>query len=249
MFYTAIKSASMVWVCAILELNISLFFFSSALAILLSTGGAALGGERWYFTASEIEIAYRYQQHFGRRLSHPLKPQDCYYGKAEFIAEYQGATFLAPCTFIHHTTRHLKEMIESGSARYVFPLDLDHAHLAIPSDLWNDTYHQFTLSELLPRVLREPTLVALYHTAEHLGGVNASASATISDWKAQRNVLGFFDGQSIKVLTPNPDGSGRERIENYRLVVTVSFLAHWLGEIPLSASGNAHTFDISFENE
>ena len=227
------------------------WFSASALAILLWIGGTALAGDSWYFTASQIEIAYRYQQHFGRRLSHPLKPQDCYYGKAEFVAEYQGKTFLAPCSFIQHTTRHLKTMLESGSARYIFPLDLDHAHLGIPSDLWSATYRQLTLGQLLPRVLREPTLVALYHAAEHLSGVNATRSSAdqISDWKAQRNVLGFFDGEPIQILTPQPDGSGHERIDNYRMVITVSFLAHWLGEIPLSASGKAHTFDISFDND
>ena len=226
-------------------------FYASGLAILLWIGGAALPTDSWYFTASEIEIAYRYQQHFGRRLSHPLKPQDCYYGKAEFIAEYQGETFFAPCVFIQFTTRHLKTMLESGSARYIFPLDVDHAHLAIPSDLWNATYRQLTLGQLLPRVLRESTLVALYHTAEHLSGVNAtrSSASQISDWKAQRNVLGFFDGEPIRILTRHPDGSGHERIENYRMVITVSFLAHWLGDIPLSASGKAHAFDISFDDD
>jgi hypothetical protein len=223
-------------------------FYASGLVILLWIGSAALASDSWYFTASEIEIAYRYQQHFGRRLNHPLKPQDCYYGKAEFTAEYQGKTFLAPCVFIQHTTRHLKTMLESGSARYIFPLDVDHAHLAVPTDLWRAKYRQLTFGELLPRVLREPSLVAFYHTAEHLGRVNASRSSTINDWKAQRNVLGFFDGQPSKVLTPHPDGSGHERMENYRLVITVSFLAHWLGEIPLSASGKAHAFDISFED-
>lgn len=116
-------------------------------------------------------------------------------------------------------------MLESGSARYIFPLDVDHAHLAIPSDLWNATYRQLTLGQLLPRVLREPTLVALYHTAEHLSGMNAtkSSASQISDWKAQRNVLGFFDGEPIRILTPHPDGSGHERIENYQMVITVFF--------------------------
>jgi hypothetical protein len=142
-------------------------------------------------------------------------------------------------------------MLQSGSARYIFPLDVDHAHLAVPSDLWNATYRQLKLGQLLPRVLPEPTLVALYHTAEHLSGVNAtrSSSCQISEWKAQRNVLGFFDGEPIQILTPHPDGSGHERLANHRMVITVSFLAHWLGEIPLSASGKAHAFDISFDDD
>jgi hypothetical protein len=87
------------------------------LVILLSTVSAAFAVDQWYFTAEEIEVAYRYQQNFGRRLRHPLKPQNCYFGETEFTASFQGKEFFAPCRFIHRTTNHLKVMLENGAAR------------------------------------------------------------------------------------------------------------------------------------
>ena len=66
------------------------------------------------------------------------------------------------------TTRHLKEMLAVGAAKYLFPLDADHAHLAIPMELWATKYSKLPSEQILSALLREPQLVALYHTAEHL---------------------------------------------------------------------------------
>jgi hypothetical protein len=122
----------------------------------------------WHFTADEIETAYRYQAYFGRRLYNPLNPSVCSFGKTEFTASFRGREFVAPCRFITETTRHLKFIIEKGAARYLFPLDADHAHLAIPADRWENKYRKLSVDEVFPQILSEPALVALYHTAEHL---------------------------------------------------------------------------------
>jgi len=206
----------------------------------------------WYFTADEIEIAYRYQQNFGRRLHHPLKARDCYFGKADFIASFQGKEFLAPCQFILQTTGHLKTILEIGAAKYLFPLDSDHAHLAITTDLWREKYNQTNGPEILPEILREPTLVALYHTAEHLSEVdpkNSPMSAQVENWRAQRNILAFYDGRPLQILPPNPDGSAHERVEGHQTVVTFFFLEHPLAELTLSALGKSHSFDLSFDDD
>jgi hypothetical protein len=133
----------------------------SVVIVLVLAGEASAIDNSWYFTAEQIEVAYRYQQNFGKRLRSPLKPHDCYYGKTEFVAQFPGTVFLAPCRFIDQITRHLKTMIEKGAARYLFPLDADHAHLAIPVDLWRNIYSGLHPHQLLPRILREPAFVAL----------------------------------------------------------------------------------------
>jgi len=153
--------------------------------------------DTWFFTAEEVEAARQYQENYGERIRNPLPARDCMFGQNEITAKYNGTQFLVPCRFITETTRHLKEMLAVGAAKYLFPLDADHAHLAVPSELWTSKYSRLPSEHLLFALLREPKLVALYHTAEHLeisnpktGEVNEEARA----WKEKRNVLGFFDG-------------------------------------------------------
>ncbi len=131
----------------------------SAVLLALSAVGTSSADSDWYFTADEIETAYRYQAYFGRRLHNPLKPNVCYFGKSEFTASFRGREFVAPCRFIADTTRHLKLMIEKGAARYLFPLDADHAHLAIPTELWERKYSKLSVDEVFPQILWEPELV------------------------------------------------------------------------------------------
>jgi hypothetical protein len=111
-------------------MKIRLAFRILVIVFFLNSTGPALGMDNgWYFTSVEIANAYRYQERFGHRLRHPLKPHGCYYGQSEFIASFQGKEFVAPCRFITESTRQLKQMLENGAARYLFPLDADHAHL------------------------------------------------------------------------------------------------------------------------
>ena len=106
--------------------------------------------------------------------------------------------------------------------------------------------------ERLPELQREPKLVALYHTAEHLAESqksNGQEYALTRDWRAKRNVLGFFDGRPIKILPPLPNGEGYAQPENYQTVGTIYFLAHHLGEIAFSARGKGLAIDISLDED
>ena len=234
-------------------MKIRLGFKIIVMVILLKTAGPAFGMDGgWYFTSTEIATAYRYQEQFGRRLRHPLKPSVCSFGQSEFVASFQGKEFVAPCRFISETTRHLKQMLENGAARYLFPLDADHAHLAVPTELWAEKYSKLSIGEVLPELLREPKLIALYHTAEHLTIADpktGAANRPTKEWRAKRNVLGFFDGRPVKILAPLGGGVGQDRPENYENVGNVYFLAHRLGEIAFIADAKAVTFDISFDED
>jgi len=53
---------------------------------------------------------------------------------------------------------------------------------------------------LMVVLLREPTLVALYHTAEHpefSAAKTGENNEAVKGWKEKHNVLGFFDGRPI----------------------------------------------------
>jgi hypothetical protein len=223
-----------------------------AFSILIGYAGPAFAESNpWYFTASEIEAAYRYQRNYGQRLQNSLNPHDCYYGKPEFLAQFRGRQFSVSCRFVQHTSRHLKTMLEKGMARYLFPLDAGHAHLLIPLDLWEREYSGLSAEQMLPRLLHEPRLAVLYHSAEHLliSDENQSTTAKLENWKSQRNVLGFYDGREIQILPPHADGSGHERVEGYQTVHTFVFLGHRRGAFFLLASGISHSFDLSLEDD
>ncbi len=204
----------------------------------------------WYFTAAEIQTAYRYQEMFGERVQNPLKARDCLFGKKEFVASYRGNEFLAPCSFIKETIRHLKEILETGAAKYLFALDADHAHLAVPVDLWESKYSKLPREKILPALLREPALVALYHTAEHLvitdpktGKVDPEAKR----WKEKRNVLGFYDGRPIKILKPNPSGAGVGVPESYESFGGFNFAANPKGQLHVFVANKAIVFDMTLD--
>jgi hypothetical protein len=100
--------------------------------------------------------------------------------------------------------------------------------------------------------LREPKLIALYHTAEHLtiaDPTNVAASDATAKWRAKRNVRGFFDGRPLKILPPRPNGAAQGKPELYENVGNVYFLGHRLAEIAFSANGKAVSFDMSFDED
>ena len=106
---------------------------------------------------------------------------------------YRGDRIPGPCRFIREVTRHLAAMMDVGAAKYLFPLDADHAHLGVPKKKWETKYRHLSPEEIFPALVRDPDLVALYHTAEHLriserrtGMVNTAAKS----WQEQRNVVG-----------------------------------------------------------
>lgn len=230
----------------------SKFFFAIVALVVFSTGQAHAGDDPWYYTAKEMEIAYKYQQDFGERLRHPLMPEPCLFGKQEFIASYQGKQFSAPCRFITETIRHLKEILGQGAARYLFGLDVDRAFLAVPSELWEKKYTKLPREEILPTLLRDPSLAALYHPAGHLL-VSDSGTGKVDPvapfWNGKDDVLAFYDGRSVMILPPDPKGFRHGEPPRYTTCATVYFLANRLGEVLMTVKTRIFMFDISFDND
>lgn len=204
----------------------------------------------WYFTAEEIETAYRYQEKFGKGLKYPLQAHDCLLGKKKIIASYYGREFILPCRFVTETIRHLKEILEVGAARYLFPLDLDHAHLGIPKELWKKEYRKLPGGEVVPAILRDSELVALYHSAEHLTAVDPETGKLdreAQDWMEKRNILGFYDGRSIEILPPHPKGFGVGMPDLYHSYGGFDFLASPSGQLGVIIENESIVFDLTLD--
>ena len=223
-------------------------FMTAAFVLAASFGQSFANDDRWFFTANEVADAYRYQQQFGARLRNPLEAQTCFEGKNDFAASYQGKRFVAPCRFVGETIRQLRELLESGAAKYLFPLDVGAADLAVPADIYASKYKQLPKEEILPALLREPTLVAVYHTAVHLDPEVGNQDSRISVWGKKRTVAGFYDGRSNQVLSRSGGGVDHATEGLVRLG-SLTMMGHFLGELAFVANDTVVTFDLSFDND
>jgi hypothetical protein len=205
----------------------------------------------WFFSAAEIGAAYQYQENYGSRVRNPLPAQGCLFGKADFTASYRQIPVRVPCQFINQVSRQVKELLDIGAARYLFPLDADHAHLAVPVAVWEKKYSKLSVSQLFAALLGEPQLVALYHTAEHLdpGVLEGNDAEGVKSWMEKRNVLGFFDGRPLKVLPPDPNGYGVGMPEGLVSYGGFNFLANHRGALMVFQGNKAVAFDVSLDVE
>ena len=225
-----------------------------ALAVMIAIATGALADpprSPWFFNAEEIDAAYQYQENYGVRIRNPLPAEACMYGRADFIATYRQATVQVRCQFIIEITRHLREMLALGAARYLFPLDADHAHLGVPTEIWAKKYRKLDASQVINGLLHEPALVALYHTAEHLDPVETKSKeseASVRAWKEKRNVLGFFDGRPVQILPPHPEGFGVGMPEGYVTYGGFNFLANHRAGLMLFNGDKVIPFDVSLDN-
>lgn len=211
------------------------------LILTLSLGTASAGDDPWFFSAEAMANAYRHQRQFGPRQQRPLQPHDCYYGRGEFNALHRGEEFSIPCQFISETTRQLKQLLASGTAKYLFPLDVGYAALAVPAQVYAKKYKKLPPEQILPQLLREPTLVAVYRTAAH-GNASRTLKITGENRAApQVTVLGFYDGRPNQI-----DLQGK-----LNLVELGGFymLEHFLGELTFIVDQRVVTLDISFETD
>jgi hypothetical protein len=222
---------------------------SVAFVVAASVGQSFAKDDPWFFTATEIANAYRYQQQFGARLRNPLEPQTCFQGKKDFGASYQGKRFVAPCRFVGETIRQLRELLESGAAKYLFPLDVDSADLAVPADVYASKYKQLPREEILPALLREPMLVAIYRTAVHLNPELGDKASGMSVWGKNPTIAGFYDGRPNQVLSPRSDGRVDYEPEGLIRLGSFTMMGHFLGELTFVANDTVVSFDLSFDND
>lgn len=226
----------------------------SIAAVLFALSAARSESEhgKWYFSAQEMEVAYKYQESFGKRLPDPLRIGDCLVGKEVFVASHQGEEFSVPCRVVTETIRHLREILKKRAAKYLFPLDAHHAHLAIPSHIWEKRYKKLPGNKILQALLWEPELMALYHTAEHLAFVDPKSGKVdprTRAWVEKRNVIGFYDGRPVQILPAGPLGFGKSEPEGYTSGAMLYFLAHQSGNVTIYSDGRSVTFDLSFVYE
>jgi hypothetical protein len=213
------------------------------LILALGAGRSFAGDDPWFFTTDAMADAYRYQRQFGARLRNPLQAQGCYYGQSEFTAAYRGEPLVVPCRFISETTRQLKQLLSSGAAKYLFPLDVGYASLAVPADVYARKYAQLPLEDILAEALREPTLAAVYRTAAHANGSQSRKQISGNESAPKFTVIGFYDGRQNQSLPQGTMPQGFVELGGFYL------LEHFLSELTFIVDQRVVTLDFSFEND
>ncbi|MDP2668508.1 MAG: hypothetical protein Q8P07_01590 [bacterium] len=223
------------------------FYFLFSLVLLAPF---TAGAQEWYYSASEISSAYRYQHDYGRRLKNPVS---CDINGGNCTANFKGKKIGVPEKFLNEVKRHIVEMLKTGAARYIFELDAGHGHLALPTDTLEWYWKKYDDQvELLEAIFCDRNLSVLYHTAEHLK-VTENNPADVKDWQAKRNVLAKFDESQIKILEPMKNGAGRGVESPLNSFGGINFSVHKNGNLFLfvkSEDGSMYalSLDMSFDD-
>ena len=213
------------------------FVFALLLFFIVPIQERPAEAEFMEFTEREIEVAYRYQIEFGRRLANPLDPEPCLYGKPDLATLFRGREMPVPCRFVNETLRHLKEISLKRKGTFFFPLDIGHADLAVPKHVWRSRYSRLPGEKILFSLLREPGLMALYYPAAKSKSTGNAASLSESG-----AIVGFYDGQPVHLQRHGPSTR-----RTYEVAGTVYLLAHRLGEMLFTLNGRPVMLDMSFD--
>ena len=208
--------------------------------------------KRWFYTLNEIKVLYEKEYRKGERLENFVRIEN---GKA--IAYWMDAQFAIPEKFIKTTLKHLEKMLEKGCAKYIFRLDACHSHLFISNESFFKKYEKLTFAEMIKTFIKDESLGALYHNAEHLalrkppktGKIDPVAENLIK----KRNIIGWYDGRPLEFTYPKPsDPIGHLKAntagipESYCGFCTINFKANKNGEFIVRHGGQEIRIDISF---
>ncbi|MGH1439160.1 MAG: hypothetical protein ACRBBR_03520 [Cellvibrionaceae bacterium] len=157
--------------------------------------------------------------------------------------------------FIASVRNHIENGLRKKYSEAIVFSDMGHSHLYFPKGHWEKNYlhliREKKLALLYERMLADPELRVLYHTAEQI--TLKVDGAVLPDPKSQfrylnRNILGYNNNKELKVLFANKN-------KRYNTVVEIDGLHRWSAGFNISASkdgcfpyqtnGETRYFDIS----
>lgn len=218
----------------------------------------------WWWSIPEMETLFFQIYNSGKRLNHrayydasskqfliPLKSTDLTYKNV-----------VAPEFFIQSIRKHIESALKNKYAEYVFFPDMGHSHFYIEQSHWNTHYsdivskNPFDKIAIYNRMISDPLLKMLYHTAEQLLTEDTDHQR-LSDPHLQyrywnRNVLGDNQqGDVLEIHFPDPPNSGNTvgGIPGYKLW-SAGYNIHSSkdGCFPYTFRGETFYYDISFED-
>lgn len=128
------------------------------------------------------------------------------------ISEQWGGRVVLSRRLVENVTAHIEIALQQGYAEHVFFPDMGHSHFFIPLEQWEAEYADTPIDQIADkytRMMDDPTLLVLYHTAEQLQMLDEDDQVLPDEWiqwrHQTRNVVGDNDYQGRIELLHNPD--------------------------------------------
>lgn len=207
-------------------------------------GPPGLYEKGWFYNLEEMEQIYEREYREERPLKVFIEKKE---GKC--IATYGKEEFEIPDRFIKLILTHLKRMLESGAARFLFRLDAFHGHFFVSEEIYKEKYLKTSGAEMAFLLVREEKLGVLYHNSEHLK-LDEKDVRTV-DLYSKRNVIGDTQG-SLRFLPPPPKGQRTAASTpegTHDLAPYLCFAANQNGEFSISVNGREIRLDIGLTRD
>ncbi len=170
--------------------------------------------------------------------------------------ESWGGQAVMPRRVVENVRMHIEKALARGYADFIFFPDMGHSHYFIPMDTYQSVYAPYSVSEhttMLERLLDDPELKVLYHTAEQLQQLDEDKNLLPDrhlQWRFfTRNVVGDNDWNGRIDLLHEPESAANtshdlEGHYYYGAGFYISAVAE--GCFPYVHEGKVYYFDISF---
>lgn len=174
------------------------------------------------------------------------------------ILESWGGRVTLSRRLVENVTLHIQKSLQMGYAEHVFFPDMGHSHYFIPQALWESEYAGGAVSEIAQmrtRLIDDPELLVLYHTAEQLDMLDENKEPLDDPWirfrLETRNVVGDNDWKGEILLPQNPESKANtvKDMDGHRYYgAGFSIHASEDGCFPFYQGGELKWYDLSFSD-
>jgi hypothetical protein len=169
-----------------------------------------------------------------------------------------GSWVTMPKRIVENVSRHIEGALERGYVEHVFFPDMGHSHFFVPQAHWDASYAGGEVSELADRYTRlldDPRLLVLYHTAEQLQMLDDDDQLLPDPWLQwrfhTRSMVGDNDGHGrLELLRDfeNKANTSRDYPGHHYLGAGFSISASEQGCFPYEHDGERRWYDLSLSD-
>lgn len=212
----------------------------------------------WNYTRDEMAARADEIYVSGKRLAERARFDEASSDLLLPMIDQWGGPVVLSRRLVENVTAHIEIALEKGYADHVFFPDMGHSHYFMPQALWDAEYAGGPLDQISARYARmidDPELLVLYHTAEQLQMLDENDQVLPDPgiaWRHQtRNVVGDNDGQGRIELLQNPDSkanTARDYADHYYYGAGFNVSASEHGCFPYVHDGELRWYDLSLSD-
>lgn len=169
-----------------------------------------------------------------------------------------GSRVTMPKRLIENVTQHIERGLALGYVDHVFFPDMGHSHFFIPQARWEEAYAGVPVPQMAERnsrLLDDPSLLVLYHTAEQLQMLDDEDNLLSDPWVQwrfhTRNLVGDNAGLGRTELLREPDSkanTARDYPGHHYFGAGFNISASADGCFPYEHDGKLEWYDLSLSD-